>query len=92
MVDKNQTDDNPNPPHVKADQNMIKQLQGTKNDHVVGSAELDENGEPLFRTELPWLKDPSIKISYWEIIKNNLGREFSKFSLPVYYNEPGSML
>jgi len=71
---------------------MLKKLTGKKNDHIVGSEEKDENGEPIWRTELPWLKDPSVKISFWEIIKGNMGKEFGRFSLPVYYNEPGSML
>jgi len=53
---------------------------------------LDEYGEPLERVELPWLKDPSTKISLWAIIKDCIGKDLSKVSVPVYINDPSSTL
>jgi hypothetical protein len=29
------------------------------------------------RFELPWLKDPKIKVSIWAIIKDSLGKDLS---------------
>lgn len=53
---------------------------------------LDEYGEPLERDELPWLKDPANKISIWAIIKDCMGKDLSKVSVPVYINDPTSSL
>jgi hypothetical protein len=41
---------------------------------------------------LPWLKDPNVKISIWTIIKDNLGKDISKISVPVFFNDPTSLL
>lgn len=56
------------------------------------ASQQDENGEPLQRDELPWLKDPNTKISLWAIIKDNIGKDLSKVSVPVYLNDPSSTL
>lgn len=56
------------------------------------SGNLDENGEPLERDELPWLKDPNTKYSIWAMIKDNMSKDLSRISLPVYYNDPTSIL
>jgi hypothetical protein len=41
---------------------------------------------------LPWLKDPEAKVSLWAIIKDNLGKDISKLSVPVFFNDPTSLL
>ena len=52
-----------------------------------------EDDEPLERDELPWLKDPNAKISLWAIIKDSIGKgDLSKMSVPVYFNDPTSLL
>ncbi len=52
-----------------------------------------EDEEPLERDELPWLKDPNAKISFWTIIKDSIGKgDISKMSVPVYFNDPTSLL
>jgi hypothetical protein len=48
--------------------------------------------EPLERKELPWFKDPNIKVSIWAIIKDSIGKDISKLSVPVYFNDPTSLL
>jgi len=53
---------------------------------------LDENGEPWERAELPWLKDPTAKFSVWAIIKDSIGKDLSKMAVPVYINDPNSLL
>lgn len=45
-----------------------------------------------WRTTLPYLRDPKLKFSIWSIIKNAIGKDLTKFSVPVYFNEPISML
>lgn len=53
----------------------------------------DENDdEPLEREELPWLKDPNAKVSMWAIIKDSIGKDISKLSVPVYFNDATSLL
>eukprot|EP01016_Furgasonia_blochmanni_P004013 TRINITY_DN11563_c0_g1_i4.p1 TRINITY_DN11563_c0_g1~~TRINITY_DN11563_c0_g1_i4.p1 ORF type:complete len:376 (-),score=63.77 TRINITY_DN11563_c0_g1_i4:61-1188(-) len=44
------------------------------------------------RSKLPFLKDPNEKINIWGTLKESLGKDLSKFSVPVYLNEPLSML
>lgn len=52
-----------------------------------------EDEESLERDELPWLKDPNAKISFWTIIKDSIGKgDISKMSVPVYFNDPTSLL
>jgi hypothetical protein len=44
------------------------------------------------RSQMPVLRDPNIKINVWAILKENIGKELSKIAMPVYLNEPLSML
>ena len=53
--------------------------------------QIDPN-EPKERSELPWFKDPGIKVSIWAIIKDSIGKDISKLSVPVYFNDPTSLL
>jgi len=54
---------------------------------------LDQDDEPLRRERLPWLKDPKLKVSVWAIIRDNIGKkELTQISMPVYFNEPFSLL
>jgi hypothetical protein len=48
--------------------------------------------DPPERYELPWLKDPKVKISIWTIIKDSIGKDISKMSVPVYFNDPMNIL
>ena len=44
------------------------------------------------REQLPFFKDPKIKISLWSIIKDSIGKDISKITVPVYFNAPLSLL
>ena len=48
--------------------------------------------DPEERKELPYLRDPNIKFSVWSIIKDSIGKDLSKVSVPVYFNQPLSIL
>jgi hypothetical protein len=48
--------------------------------------------DPPRRECLPFLKDPKIKISIWTILKDSIGKDISKISVPVYFNQPLSIL
>lgn len=48
--------------------------------------------EPLERDQLPFFKDPKLKISVWTILKDSIGKDISKITVPVYFNEPLSIL
>lgn len=52
----------------------------------------EEDDEPLEREELPWLRDPNAKVSIWAIIKDSIGKDISKLSVPVYFNDATSLL
>lgn len=48
--------------------------------------------QPSVRTDLPALRDPNVKLNVVKLIKDNLGKDLSKISMPVYINEPISGL
>jgi hypothetical protein len=41
---------------------------------------------------LPWEKDPDAKFSIWSVIKDSLGKDIYRITVPVYFNEPLSVL
>lgn len=45
-----------------------------------------------YRDCLPALKNPDQKVSIWKIIKDSVGQDLSRVTVPVYFNEPLSML
>ena len=47
---------------------------------------------PLVRHQMPVFRDPNVKINVWSILKSNIGKDLSKITMPVYVNEPLSML
>ena len=51
-----------------------------------------EPDDPPSREILPFFKDPKIKISLWTILKDSIGKDLSKITVPVYFNEPLSIL
>ena len=51
-----------------------------------------DTNEPLERDALPWLKDPNSRPSIWTILKDTVGKDFSRMSVPVYFNDPTSLL
>jgi oxysterol-binding protein 1 len=58
---------------------------------------LDDNGEEVIellepRMTLPHLKDPGNKPSVFKILKDAVGKDLSRFCVPVYFNEPVSMV
>lgn len=44
------------------------------------------------RTELPFLKDPNDRPSVWKVLKDAVGKDLSRFCVPVYFNEPISFV
>jgi len=46
----------------------------------------------IVRETLPSLRPPDAKVSVWKVIKDAIGKDLTKFCVPVYFNEPISML
>lgn len=44
------------------------------------------------RDKLPFFKDPKVKISIWTVLKDSIGKDLSKITMPVYFNQPLSLL
>jgi hypothetical protein len=44
------------------------------------------------RKELPWFKDPNVKLGLWAIVKDNLGKDMTRIAVPVLFNEPINLL
>jgi hypothetical protein len=52
---------------------------------------VDSNFEPKEREILPYFKDPKQKISFWTILKDSIGKDITKLSVPVYFSDPMSV-
>jgi hypothetical protein len=37
-------------------------------------------------------KDPKQKVSIWKVLKDSIGKDLTKMTIPVEFNEPLSML
>ena len=48
--------------------------------------------DPPEREVLPYFKDPKNKISVWTILKDSIGKDITKLSVPVYFNDPVNIL
>jgi len=46
----------------------------------------------VHRDRLPHLRDPNEKINIWKVVKESIGQELSKITVPVYFNEPLSFI
>lgn len=66
-------------------------LESMSHEESKSSTRVDDD-EPLERDVLPWLKDPNAKISIWAILKDNIGKDISRISVPVVFNDPTSLL
>ncbi|CAG9330446.1 unnamed protein product [Blepharisma stoltei] len=44
------------------------------------------------RKSLPFLRNPNQKINIWKVVKDSIGKELSKITVPVYFNEPLSFI
>ena len=51
-----------------------------------------EEQDPPERFVLPYFKDPKLKISIWTILKDSIGKDITKMSVPVYFNDPMNIL
>lgn len=65
--------------------------------HSTTSLPLTLNLEPFLgykhlRTELPIGKDNRPSTSLWSVLKHSIGKDLTKISFPVFFNEPTSML
>jgi hypothetical protein len=38
------------------------------------------------------MKDPSDRPSVWKVLKDAVGKDLARFCVPVYFNEPLSMV
>lgn len=45
-----------------------------------------------FRSILPSEKNPDVKFGIWDVIKDSIGKDISKITVPVFFNEPLSVL
>lgn len=47
---------------------------------------------PLVRDRMPVYRDPNMSLNVWSLFKDNIGKDLSKITMPVYLNEPQSMI
>jgi hypothetical protein len=53
---------------------------------------VEEEPVEVHRAQLPVQKEPGQKLSIWKVIKDSIGKDLSKISVPVYFNEPLSFI
>lgn len=83
-------------PHVEGAQEDNQEQQETTDATASGQSYITPSfrGYPeQIRERLP-TKQTSLRpdVSLWAILKNSIGKDLSKITLPVYFNEPTSML
>jgi hypothetical protein len=44
------------------------------------------------RFKLPFLKDGTVKVSLWEVLKNSIGKDLWRITVPVFFNQPLGVL
>lgn len=44
------------------------------------------------RENLPVKRDMNVKLNIWSILKENIGRDLTRITMPIYFNEPLNML
>lgn len=72
---------------------MAKLNMQMKNEMIVEEVEEEKKDQdPPARDVLPFFKDPKVKISLWTILKDSIGKDLSKITVPVYFNEPLSII
>jgi len=52
---------------------------------------INYNDQLVERVQLPAFR-PESNFSLWKILRDSIGKDLSKFAVPVYMNEPISML
>ena len=80
----------------QADNSLFSALKSENKKPQIEEEEKKEEIEEVeylaFRDKLPAPKDSSKKQSWFKIMKDAIGKDISKFSVPVTFNEPLSML
>lgn len=76
--------------HVSEEKNWPSSF----NKDMLDEHDFEASLEPYrkLRTKLPLGKDDRPSVSLWAILKNNIGKDLTKISFPVSFNEPTSML
>lgn len=77
--------------------NLVVSELLTSPTHSVASLPLAIDLEPFLgykclRTELPLEKDNRPSTSLWSVLKHSIGKDLTRISFPVFFNEPTSML
>ena len=52
------------------------------------STQETQQDEPPERTSLPFLKGDQVKVSLWQVLKDSVGKDIWRITVPVFFNEP----
>lgn len=73
---------------AQSDCEVIQDVQKEEQKQITESIKSDQKERDL----LPYFKDPNMKVSMYALVKDSVGKDFSKMSVPVYFNEPLNLL
>ncbi|KAI9668596.1 MAG: hypothetical protein M1831_001035 [Alyxoria varia] len=76
-------------PVTQAQDEPVKELRAVKQNKINSSF---RGYEDIVRTRLKMDEDDRPKISLWGILKSMIGKDMTKMTLPVSFNEPTSLL
>ncbi len=75
--------------------NTMIDFQTCESRNIYQDLEIEEEkvkADPNEREKLPFFKDPKIKISLWTILKESIGKDISRITVPVFFNQPLNLL
>jgi oxysterol-binding protein 1 len=67
-------------------------MDSTSKEKETSAVDRYEPSDEDFRFELPFKKDGTVKISLWEVLKNSIGKDIWRISVPVFFNQPLGVL
>ncbi|KAK4054159.1 hypothetical protein OIV83_001185 [Microbotryomycetes sp. JL201] len=80
-------------PITEEDDSTDKQIVKEQTDRFLEKYDMSPyKGYDNLRHELPIKSDDRPPVSLWAILKGSIGKDLTKISFPVYFNEPCSML
>ncbi|GAA97411.1 hypothetical protein E5Q_04089 [Mixia osmundae IAM 14324] len=77
---------------IRADPIITEKKEPAWPDQMKAKADEQYGGYKQLRSALPITNDNRPPVSLWAILKGSIGKDLTKISFPVYFNEPTSML
>lgn len=74
---------------------QLEEISEENNEIQIVEEQIENRKEVIewpYRDNLPAERDPNNKPSVWKMLKDMIGKDLSRFAIPVYFNEPLSFI